>query len=178
VFLVSFIGQPKSAAIGWTIPVMESDNPQPISHSELIDYDYCVIVAGSRNFNDYEFFSQSLLGYLSAHNIEGKVAFITGKASSGADELIIRWCKENDFPWCEFPADWDKLDAPGAVVKTLRGGKQYNAVAGHDRNHEMAKVGTNLLVFWDGVSVGTKNMLSWAKKYNLPVSIVLVDVEK
>ena len=33
------------------------------------------------------------------------IIYISGAAKTGADNLIIRWCKEHCFSWVEFPAD-------------------------------------------------------------------------
>lgn len=152
---------------------------QLIPHTALTKeiYDAIIVVAGSRNFNDYELFSECMEERLLKDDLVDLplIVFVSGKAKTGADDMIIRWCQENGFPWAEFPADWDNLDVPGAVIRTRRDGKRYNAGAGHLRNREMAKVGTHLILFWDGESKGTKNMLEEATKYGLERTINLVD---
>ena len=54
-----------------------------------------------------------------------------------------------------FPADWDK----------------YGKAAGFIRNEQMAQNADALVVFWDGKSRGTKNMIELAAKYKLKVRI-------
>jgi hypothetical protein len=90
------------------------------------------------------------------------VIFISGAAKSGADALIIRFCKEHNLPWVEYPADWDNL------------GKS----AGYVRNVAMARVGTHLITFYDGVSKGTRHMAAEALKRGLAVTTILIDIVK
>lgn len=106
------------------------------------------------------------------------LVFISGNARSGADALIIRWCKEHGYPWAEFDAAWDDLNAPGAVIMENKFGKQYNAVAGYDRNDKMATVGTKLVIFWDGLSKGTKQMRERAGERKLKIVTILIDIVK
>ncbi|EKD89628.1 MAG: hypothetical protein ACD_33C00024G0001, partial [uncultured bacterium] len=103
---------------------------------------------------------------------------ISGKANSGADALIIRWCKENNYPCKEYPADWDNVTIPNAIIKTNNFNKQYNAIAGHMRNAAMIEDGNRLIVFFDGKSPGTKNIIELAKKKNIPTNIQIVEIKK
>lgn len=127
--------------------------------TELNKYDIKIIVAGTREYNDYKNFSSTIIDELEAFK-EKTVIFISGKAKTGADALIIQWCKENNYPWVEFPADWDK----------------YGKSAGYIRNEEMAKVATHLFAFHDGCSKGTKNMVDLATKYKLVKSISIINI--
>lgn len=120
---------------------------RPTAREAVWDFDLRVIVAGSREWDDYIFFSETMRGFLSTIG-DLSIIFISGKASSGADNMIIRFCIENHLPWVEFPADWDK----------------YGKSAGYIRNAEMNKVATDLIAFWDAVSRGTKNMIDIAIK--------------
>lgn len=150
---------------------------QPTPHSALNDFAVRIIAAGSRNFDDYEFFSQAISAYVARFERE-TVVFITGKAKTGADALIIRWCEEHGYPWAEFPAKWDDIEAPGAVIRYRRGdGKPYNVKAGYARNTDMAKVATNLIAFWDGRSNGTQHMLGEANRYELTTLMILTDID-
>jgi len=148
-----------------------------IDESQLANFEVRVIVAGSRNYNDYESFSNTISGFVSSLG-DKSIVFISGKAATGADALVIDWCKEHSYPWIEYPADWDNIDIPGAVIRINRFKKSYNAVAGHMRNATMAKAGTHLVAFWDGVSSGTKNMLSLGEKHKLITTVHLVEKVK
>lgn len=133
--------------------------PTPLHRAVIPLYEVALIVAGSRNFNDYEFFSKSLESYLLEHHKGKTLIFISGRAWKGADAMIIKWCKLNGYPWVEFPADWEK----------------FGRSAGYVRNTEMAKVGKNLLSFWDGMSKGTEHMVKIATRLGLEIHTVLVD---
>ncbi len=106
------------------------------------------------------------------------IIFISGRARTGADNMILKWCRENGYPWVEFEADWENLEVPGAVVRYRRDGSAYNVRAGFDRNVEMGKNATNLMVWWDGQSTGTKHMLAVGRTNKLVTDIVLIDVEE
>jgi hypothetical protein len=130
------------------------------SKDVLKDYPHRIIVAGSRHWDDFEFFSASMFEYLKDRDIlKGEVIFISGNAPTGADALIIQWCKVNDFPWVEYDAMWDDISSISAIIKYTKRGKAYNVLAGHWRNEEMSEVGNALVTFYDGASTGTKDMM-------------------
>lgn len=139
------------------------------------DYEIRIIVAGSRGYRDRRQFHEVLTDYIKP--FDQPFLFISGKASSGADDLIIRWCQKFHYPCKEMPADWENLETPHAVIKTRPDGKLYNAHAGHERNLAMARLATHLLVFFDGKSPGTRNMLALAKQYKLVTTTILIEQE-
>jgi hypothetical protein len=139
-----------------------------------------IIVAGSRDFADYELLKQSVLDIIFEIGSEtgicylnksdkntfilaekNRIKFISGTAR-GADSLGEKFANECGYKVVRFPADWDGL------------GKR----AGYVRNAEMAKYASEednfgvLIAFWDGKSKGTKHMIDLAKKYGLEVHIV------
>jgi hypothetical protein len=157
-----------------------SRRTEPTPHAELDNFEVKCIVAGSRGYDDYAFFSKVIFDHIERFFKGRSLIFISGKAKTGADAMIIRFCKEHGFPWAEFPADWDDVKAPGAVVRPNKiTGKPYNIVAGHQRNRQMAIAGTDLLSFFDGSSKGTLNMIATAKECGIenPYTIV-IDVKK
>ncbi len=108
-----------------------------------------------------------------------KIAFITVEAEHGPDNMLKRWCDERGYKWYGFPARWEDLDAPRAVIRTRHSdGKAYNILAGYDRNNEMAEVGTNLIVFWDGHTKGSKHMHETGVEKGLHVMSVLIKLDK
>lgn len=111
-----------------------------------------VIIAGSRDFTDYTLLKTKCDNILS--NLTD-VVIISGKAR-GADSLGEIYAKERGYSIEEYPADWN----------------QFGRAAGHIRNEEMAKNATHLIAFWDGVSPGTKGMISLAKNYNLKIRVI------
>jgi len=70
---------------------------------------YKVIIAGGRDFDNYEYLKEKLdetfnaLGDLDAHPIE----IISGMAD-GADSLGIKYAKEHKLTMVLYPANWDK----------------------------------------------------------------------
>ena len=48
------------------------------------------------------------------------------------------WAAANHVEVKAYPADWEDVDAPGAVVKERADGTKYNLRAGPDRNRKMA----------------------------------------
>ena len=117
-----------------------------------MDDSFKVIIAGGRDFNNY-----NLLVETCNHLLQNKsnITIISGKAK-GADSLGEQYALEKGFNIIHKPADWDK----------------HKKSAGYIRNEEMAKEGNALIAFWDGKSKGTKNMIALAKKYNLDVRII------
>ena len=119
---------------------------------------YNIIIAGSRDFTDYEIVKKSLKNFLVSKQTSDKPTIICGMAR-GADMLGYRLAKEFNLPLKEFPADWSI-------------GKK----AGYIRNEQMAKYAYKhgngvLLAFWNGISRGTEWMIKLAKKYKLETHI-------
>lgn len=109
-----------------------------------------VIIAGSRDFNDYE-----LLKKLVSHTLVNQqdVEIVSGGAR-GADALGERYAKEHGLSLKRFPADWE-----------------HGKSAGYIRNAEMAKYGDALIAFWDLKSKGTKHMITNAKLKGLKIKV-------
>jgi hypothetical protein len=110
-----------------------------------------VIIAGSRNFNDYETLKEVCDFMLSRQN---EIEIVSG-AARGADLLGEQYANEKGFKIKRFPADWN----------------QYGKRAGYLRNEEMAKYADAVIVFWDGKSKGTEHMINLSKKHNLKLKV-------
>ena len=115
---------------------------------------YNVIVAGCRDFADYELLKEKCDFYLQNKKPEN-IVIVSGHAS-GADTLGERYAQERGYELKTFPADW----------------KANGRAAGPIRNAKMASVAHTLIAFWNGKSRGTKNMIDTAKKHNLQVAVV------
>lgn len=94
----------------------------------------------------------------------------------GVDTMGYDWAKARGTPIAEFPAPWDDLTMPGAVVREGRDGKPYNAAAGPLRNQAMANYAQALIAIWDGQSTGTGDMIRRANARGLKVYIHRVPV--
>ena len=112
-----------------------------------------VIIAGGRDFKDYDLLKTKLNKILS--NINTQIVIVSGKAR-GADSLGERYANEMEYKIAEFPANWDK----------------YGKRAGYIRNEEMAKYADACVCFWDGKSKGTKHMIDLADKHNLKLRVI------
>lgn len=112
-----------------------------------------VIIAGGRDFDNYELLSSEMDKYLSSTKED--ISIICGQAR-GADTLGERYAKTHKYPVLYYPANW----------------KRYGKAAGYIRNTEMAMNADALVAFWDGKSRGTKNMISTAERLGLDVHIV------
>lgn len=142
-----------------------------------------LIIAGSRSFDNYDLLKKSVhrlfyrctvdLGLIK--NWRTDVEIISGTAN-GADKMGEVFASENNIPVIKFPADWSNINVPGVIIKYNKFGNPYNTRAGYDRNLSMAlyaKIDNGvLLVFWDGKSKGTKDMINIAKKHKLKVFVV------
>lgn len=121
-----------------------------------------IIIAGSRDFNDYELLKKEVLNILKQNNRPKDTVKIISGTARGADTLGEQFAKEFGLKVTRFVPDWDGL------------GKR----AGYVRNAEMAKFaveGNNdgmLIAFWNGTSKGTKHMIDLAEKTGLEVHIV------
>lgn len=98
-----------------------------------------IIVAGGRNFADYDLLSSKLDFYLS--KTENPI-IVCGEAK-GADALGKKYALERNIPVLSFPAEWEK----------------YGKSAGFKRNQVMSDNADCLVAFWDGKSLGTKDMI-------------------
>ena len=138
--------------------------PQELKSMLLGDYNNRIIVAGSRGYNDRREFHSVMCEYI--EQFTDPIIFLSGDASTGADRLIIDWCKKFEYPCLLFPAMWDNH-------KVEKGRKNP---AGMIRNEEMAKVGTRLLAFYDRYSPGTANMIARAEYHKLIIKIINVQI--
>lgn len=127
-----------------------------------------VIIAGSRNYDNYaELKAVCDHMFSKTENVE-----IVSGTAQGADtlgEIYSRLVLKKEAT--KFPAAWnDVLNKPHWAIGR-RDNQPYYKLAGHARNEEMAKYADAAIIFWDGKSAGTKNMISLAKKYNLKLRI-------
>ena len=116
---------------------------------------YKLIIAGSRDFDDYELLKNSAIDFLDDHD---EVEIVSGTAR-GADQLGERLAEDFGFSVKQFPAKW----RPYGV---------FDKAAGYKRNIDMAEYAHALIAFWDGKSKGTKHMIYEAKKRGLQVRVV------
>ena len=110
-----------------------------------------IIVAGGRNFDDYELLRQRLDYYF----MHITPIIVCGEAK-GADSLGRKYAEEHGLEIMSFPAKWEK----------------EGRSAGYNRNIEMSKVADGLVAFWDGKSSGTGHMIKTMRKLGKSIRIV------
>lgn len=115
---------------------------------------FCVIVAGGRGFTDKHLLTKTLDGALSSKDAKN-IVIISGGAK-GADSMAEKYAKGHDIKCLRVPARWDSE------------GKK----AGYVRNREMLQFADALIAFWDGQSVGTKNMIEIAQEAGLQCRVI------
>ena len=138
-----------------------------------------VIIAGSRDFNDYDYLEKSChkIFYALAkeysiltNNIKKDISnmeIISGIAR-GADSLGEQFAKKYNIKTKRFPADWNT----------------YGKSAGYLRNKRMAEYAVAdestgvLIAFWDGKSKGTQHMINLARKNNLITFVVNYETDE
>lgn len=116
-----------------------------------------VIIAGSRSFADYEKLKSVCDSILPNLYSEPRISILSG-TSSGSDSLGERYAKERGYTLNRYPADW----------------KRYGKAAGPIRNRQMVKEADAAIIFWDGQSRGTKNLIEEANRHGLKVWIIMI----
>lgn len=124
-----------------------------------------VIIAGTEEITDFEELKYAIAD--SGFEIHEVVCGLC----KGPDLMGKAWAEKRGIHVEEFPADWNDIDAPGAVVKKNSRGNYYNAKAGFDRNQKMAEYADALIALWDGESPGTRDMINRARREGLEVHV-------
>lgn len=111
-----------------------------------------LIVAGSREFGNYQLLSK----HLDEINSKYDITEIVSGTASGADSLGELYAKEHNIPIKRFPANWNK----------------YGRSAGYIRNKDMAHYADACICFWMNKSKGTGHMINLAKEYKIRLRVV------
>lgn len=117
---------------------------------------YRIIIAGGRSFSDYKLLKDKLDYYLRNKVRQGYEIIIISGTANGADKLGERYAMERGYKIERYPADWNK----------------YKKAAGYRRNVQMSEVANACVVFWDGISLGSKHMIDIATNKGLPLRVV------
>ncbi|QEG13619.1 putative ssDNA binding protein [Bacillus phage vB_BspM_MarvelLand] len=115
-----------------------------------------LVVAGSRDFNNYEY-ARYILDHVLQHHLPD-VEIVSGKARGG-DKMGELYADERGLPVKDFPANWN----------------QFGKSAGYRRNTEMADyIGFEggCVCFWDGKSRGTKHMIDICLDKGIPLRVI------
>jgi hypothetical protein len=118
-----------------------------------------VVIAGSRDFNDYKLFSSVVDNCLSRIRHEYDIIILSGHCS-GADMMAERYAQENGFELEVFPADWS-----------------LGRRAGPLRNEQMVDIADYAIAFPSG-GRGTQSLINFAKQKGIPTTIYPVTIER
>lgn len=125
-----------------------------------------VLVCGGRRYGDKQHVF-TVLDYIDQNR--AKISLLIHGAATGADSLGKAWADERGVEDDGYPALWDWLEAPGAVIKRNRYGNPYNANAGPDRNQKMLMLGKpDVVVAFPGGD-GTADMVERSRRAGIRV---------
>jgi hypothetical protein len=110
-----------------------------------------IAIIGSRDFNNYELLKKTVIQHFPFPD-----AIVSGGAN-GADKLGAAYAKELGIPLIEHIPDWDGPLGKGA---------------GFARNTTIVEQSDWIVAFWDGVSKGTADSLSKAKKLKKKTMVI------
>jgi predicted Rossmann fold nucleotide-binding protein DprA/Smf involved in DNA uptake len=129
-----------------------------------------VAIVGSREIEDYELVKQAIeaSGY--------EIGLVISGGARGVDSLGEQWAKENKVKIDRKSAEWDNLEAPGAVIKERmnpwsKKKEKYNAHAGFARNSDMVKLADAVIAIQLEDTSGTQDTIKKAKDKGIPVFI-------
>lgn len=117
-----------------------------------------VVIAGSRDFDDYDLLKKICGNYLGTYK---KIEIVSG-CDRGADRLGEKYAREMGYKTKRFPAEWDR----------------WGRSAGYRRNIQMAEYADAVIVFWDGKSKGTKQMMDVTRSLDKALEVVKYQSEK
>lgn len=125
-----------------------------------------VLVCGGRDYALWEV----VRFYLDEIHAKRVFTLIIHGDADGADTLAKRWARKHaNVPDLPFPAMWDDLSQPDAIIRTRRDGTKYDARAGMRRNLKMLVEGKpDLVVAFPG-GAGTANMVRLATAAKMQV---------
>jgi len=118
-----------------------------------------LLIAGSRNFTDLALLTEEVDSFLSDYRYPDEEVEIVSGGARGADRLGERYAKGKGFPVKLFLPDWDSEGKSAGVI----------------RNGQMSNYATHAVIFWDGVSKGTADMVKRCKFKRIITKVVKFD---
>ena len=107
-------------------------------------------VVGSRGFNNYILFEKTMAEF----NLN--ISLIISGGAKGADTFAEIWANKNKKELIIYKPEWNK----------------YGKSAGIIRNRKIVEECNYCLIFWDGISKGTKSSIDFCKKFSIDHKII------
>lgn len=122
-----------------------------------------VLICGGRKYSRWRFAFAALDQLVRDGKISTPITVIHG-AARGADAIAAAWAEKHAYSIDAYPADWNNIDRPGAVIRKRSDGSKYDVLAGFVRNQLIIDVGKpDLVVAFPG-NTGTADMMDRATK--------------
>jgi hypothetical protein len=131
-----------------------------------------VIVTGDRNWYAPDL-AEEVVGRLLVRYGPGLV--IVHGGATGIDRSFAEACDDLGVEQEAYPARWEELDAPGAVIRYDKRNRPYNANAGPIRNAEMVAAGAGMCIALHRAirsSKGTKDRARRALAAGIPTYLI------
>lgn len=116
-----------------------------------------VIIAGSRTLSDASLIRGLTDMFLT--NLDVRVGEIVSGAAVGPDKIGETYAALHNIPLILMPADWNR----------------HGKAAGPIRNRQMAEYADMDIVFWDGQSRGTLNMIKEMSRVKKPCLVHIIE---
>lgn len=123
-----------------------------------------LVVTGGRNYKET---ARTFAALSDLHARKPISVLIEGEAE-GLDKRAATWAKRNGVAVEPYPAPWDDIDHPDAVVRYRRNGAPYDVNAGPRRNQQMIDEGRpDFALIFPG-DTGTADMKARIIKAGIP----------
>jgi hypothetical protein len=136
--------------------------------SILLKANHRVLVFGGRKFSDRRW----LYDVLDVAHARRRITCVIEGEASGADRMSREWAESRNVAVDPYPASWDDLERPGAVIRKNRYGKLYDVTAGFYRNMLMLREGRPDEAFGFPGGNGTKDMATQCLEYGLTPTLL------
>lgn len=96
-----------------------------------------LVVTGGRDYRD----TARIFSTLDELHARRPISLLIEGEADGLDKRAKAWARQRGVPVLPFPAPWDDITHPKAVVRYTRSGKPFDANAGPRRNQQMIDEG-------------------------------------
>lgn len=123
-----------------------------------------VAIVGSREIKDYSILEEAV------KKSNFKITEVVSGGAKGVDSLAEEFANNNNIECTVFKPDWNNINAPNAIVKTNEYGKQYNVLAGFERNTKIVEY-CDAMIAIDNGSNGTGDSIKKMQATGKPLYV-------